>query len=80
MKIIITPNDDLEGYDLIDTESDQSHDGDNAKEVIATVYGWQNALIIRQALETEGKDHKWNCPEPMNDGRECNCGKKIKEV
>lgn len=51
MKIEIQPNSSLEGYDLIDTSSDQSRDGDNAKEVVATVYGLENALILAKALD-----------------------------
>ena len=50
MKIQIETNNYLEGYDLIDVESDQSHDGDNAKEVIATVYERENAEKIKDLL------------------------------
>ena len=51
MKITITKNNDLFGWDLIDEKSNQSHDGDNAKEVIATVYDGKNAYLIAKALE-----------------------------
>ena len=50
MNIEIKPNDQLEGYDLIDANSDQSHDGDNAREVIATVYNRSNAAAIATLL------------------------------
>lgn len=53
MKIKIRPNDSLGGFDLIDEASDQSHDGDDAKEWIATVYSRKYAELIASLLETK---------------------------
>jgi len=50
MRITIRPNEQLEGYDLIDVASNQSHDGDNAGEWIATVYDKRNAENIAALL------------------------------
>lgn len=55
MKIKIKVNKHLEGYDLIDLDSDQSHDGDGACEVIATVYAASNASLIATLLNEHAK-------------------------
>lgn len=52
-------NNDLEGWDLLDTSSDQSHDGDGAKELICTVYDETYALIIRNLLN----EHTLECAD-----------------
>jgi hypothetical protein len=43
-------NNDMECFDIIDTQSDQSHDGDNAKELIASVYDLIYAELISGIL------------------------------
>ena len=53
MNIIIRPNDEIEGYDLIDEDSDQGHDGDGDGEWIATVYERGNAEKIKKLLENQ---------------------------
>jgi len=50
MKIKIIKNDEKECYDLIDVDSDQSHDSDGAKELIASVYEKEYALLIADLL------------------------------
>ncbi len=45
---------DGEAYNIIDTQSDQSHDGDGARELICRVYDPQWARQIRSLLE---RDH-----------------------
>jgi hypothetical protein len=47
---LIRENSGLEAYDIIDLGSDQSHDGDGAKEVIASVYEFKNAVLIAELL------------------------------
>lgn len=51
MTIKIRPNTDREGFDLIDMDSDQSHDGDGAHEWVATVYDRRKAEKIARLLE-----------------------------
>lgn len=46
MKIKIEVNNADECYDLIDLDSDQSHDGDGAKELVAKVYDKHKAELI----------------------------------
>ena len=54
MRFTIRENYDFEAWDILDEQSDQSHDGDNAVEWIATVYDLDNAEIIRLLLEQAG--------------------------
>ena len=49
MLIDITNNED-ECYDLIDMDSDQSHDGDGSKQLIAKVYEKIDADLIANFL------------------------------
>ncbi len=49
--ITIRKNDQLEGFDLILESSNQSHDGDNAGEWLATVYDRENAKLIVDLLK-----------------------------
>ena len=49
-RIRIIENEYLEGYDLIDILSPQDHDGDDAKEIIATVYSHETAKLIANLL------------------------------
>ena len=51
MRFTIRENDELEGWDILDEQSEQSQDGDNAVEWIATVYDLNNAETIRLLLE-----------------------------
>lgn len=53
MNIVQRVNNDLEGYDLIDMDSDQSHDGHGACEVIATVYSAERATEIQNLLNMQ---------------------------
>ena len=58
MDIRVKINNSQECYDLVDVDSDQAHDGDNAKELIAQVFEKKNALKIAYLLNTyknEGK-------------------------
>jgi hypothetical protein len=57
MRIEIKANHDDECYDLIDVESDQSHDGDGARELIAKVYSRNNAVLIANALTESHCQH-----------------------
>lgn len=50
MNVVLRVNNELEGYDLIDMDSPQSHDGDNACELLGTVYDEPNAQLIRGLL------------------------------
>jgi hypothetical protein len=50
---VIQPNNEIEAYDIIDTTSDQSHDGDGAKEVICSVYDADGALQICNLLNAQ---------------------------
>jgi hypothetical protein len=54
MKIEIKTNNTDECYDLIDVDSDQSHDGDNAKELVAKVYEYPYAFFIADYLNKLG--------------------------
>jgi len=53
MRFTIRENSDLEGWDIIDEDSDQSHDGDGARELVATVYDLEWAEYIRKLMETQ---------------------------
>jgi len=58
MNIVLRVNNDVEGYDLVDMDSNQSHDGDGACEVISTVYteAWASKLqgmLNMQAVQSE---------------------------
>ena len=50
MYIQVQVNKEEECFDLVDMDSDQSHDGDGAKEKIASVYNGQHASAIQEAL------------------------------
>lgn len=50
MNFILKENDERECYDIIDEDSDQSHDGDEAKELIARVYDRYYAILITDYL------------------------------
>jgi hypothetical protein len=50
MNISIKENPKEECFNLVDTDSDQSHDGDGAKELIAKVYEERWARIIQHAI------------------------------
>ena len=50
MAIEFHTNNERECYDIIDEDSDQSHDGDGAKELIARVYDREYALLITYLL------------------------------
>lgn len=50
MNIVLRVNNDIEGYDLVDMDSNQSHDGDGACEVIATVYTEEWATKLQNIL------------------------------
>ena len=51
LRYIIRENDELECFDILDEHSDQSHDGDEAIEWIASVYDLDRAEQIRLLLE-----------------------------
>ena len=51
MRIRVKINKIDECYDLIDLDSNQSHDGDNAKELIAKVYEYSHAVFIADCLD-----------------------------
>jgi hypothetical protein len=53
MNIVVRVNNDVEGYDLVDMDSPQSHDGDNACEVVATVYSEEWATRLSNMLNME---------------------------
>lgn len=57
-EVIIEINQSDECYDLIDTASDQSHDGDGAKELVAKVYEYDAAVKIRTFLNFKGQTQK----------------------
>jgi predicted RNase H-like nuclease (RuvC/YqgF family) len=50
MKVEIKTNNIDECYDLIDIDSDQSHDGDNAKELVAKVYEYPFYTIKQETI------------------------------
>ena len=50
MNIKVVTNNKEECYNLIDIDSDQSHDGDGAKELVAKVYEKENADLITNLL------------------------------
>ena len=54
MRPEIRENAEAEGWDIIDLDSDQSHDGDGARELVALVYDYANALLIVALLERHG--------------------------
>ena len=51
MNIIIRPNNERECFDLVDADSDQSHDDDGAVELIARVYDRCWAELILKLLK-----------------------------
>jgi hypothetical protein len=51
MDIVIRENLSEECYELIDADSDQSHDADGAKELIAKVFEKRWAIIIQHAIK-----------------------------
>ncbi len=52
-KIQIIPNNEDECFDLVDLNSDQSHDQDESKELIAKVYEHRYAVLIADLLERD---------------------------
>lgn len=56
MDIKIEINSNRECFDLIDVDSDQSHDGDGTKELIARVYDFDYAQLITNLLNNSYKE------------------------
>jgi len=50
MNIKIEPNDPEECYDLLDIDSDESHDGDGAVELICKAYDKETAEKLKNLL------------------------------
>jgi len=60
MKIIIKTNSKEECYNLYDKDSDQSHDGDGAIELIANVFERENAVLIARFLNKKENRLKYD--------------------
>ena len=51
LKLSLQPNNEKECFELVNLQSNQSHDGDCARELIADIYDERWALVIKVLIE-----------------------------